>query len=109
MTTRDAPPASRPARPAPPRLRKLLPSLLINLIVPIVGYLVLRPYVPNDTVALAIVGAIPVLRTAIVLIWRRRIDPIGVLAGSGFLLAVAASLVGGGSSLPLKLHEAVLT
>jgi hypothetical protein len=100
----DAPP-----RPTPPSLRKLVPSLAVNLVVPVVGYFLLRPHLPNDTVALALVGAIPVLRTVGVLIWRRRVDPIGVLAAVGFGLAVVLSLLWGGDSLPIKFNEAMLT
>jgi cytochrome c oxidase assembly factor CtaG len=39
-------------------------------------------------------------------LWRRRVDLWAVLTSAGFALGCIASLLAGGSSLPLKLHEA---
>jgi hypothetical protein len=98
-----------PANPIQAIRRQLVKSVILNLIAPVVVYLLIRPHVPNDTVALALVGAIPVVVTAVVFLRRRRIEPIAMLATIGFVIAVGISLLWGGGSLPLKLHEAVIT
>jgi hypothetical protein len=95
--------------PERPSLKKLLLSCLINLIVPIGGYFLIRPQVDNDTLALGIVLAIPVVRTLWVAVAKRRMDPVGVLAVVGFGAAVLLSLVMGGSSTPIKFNEAMIT
>ncbi|WP_255955330.1 VC0807 family protein [Streptomyces odontomachi] len=92
-----------------PNLKKLLLSCLINLIVPIGGYFAIHPFVSNDTLALGIVLAIPVLRTLYVMMFKHRVDPIGVLAVVGFGAAVILSLFYGGSSTPIKFNEAMIT
>src|SRR5262245_345000 len=98
-------------RPVPqrPSLRMLVPSVLINLVAPIVCFFVTPPFLPNDTVALAIASAIPVVRTLYVWAVRKRLEPIGALAAVALILAVALSAVWNGGSLPIKLHEAMLT
>lgn len=92
-----------------PPVRQLVSSLVVNLVVPVVGYFLLRPHVSGDTLALGLVAAIPVVRTLAVLVWRRRVDLIGVLAAIGLALAVLISLFSGGGSLPIKFNEAMLT
>jgi hypothetical protein len=42
-------------------------------------------------------------------LWRRRVDLWAVLTSAGFALGCIASLLAGGSPLPLKLHEAAVT
>lgn len=101
-----------PSEAPPPRpfdRRRLVASVLVNLLVPVVGYFLLRRYVTSDALALGLVAAIPVVRTLGVLMWRRRVDPIGVLAAIGLGVAVVVSLLSGGSALPLKFSEAMLT
>ncbi|GHH88429.1 hypothetical protein GCM10018793_68070 [Streptomyces sulfonofaciens] len=102
-------PGQQTGGPERPSLKKLLISCLINLIVPIGGYFVVRPQVSGDTLALGIVLAIPVLRTLWVAIAKRRMDPVGVLAVVGFGAAVLLSLFMGGDSLPIKFNEAMIT
>lgn len=106
-------PAGNPAaeRPEAVRsLRALAPSLLLNLLAPIVVYTLVRPSVGSDTGALVIGAAIPVLRTVGLFALRRRIDLVGVLAIGGFALSLAVTAIFGGNPLLLKLHpEVVLT
>jgi hypothetical protein len=89
--------------------KNLLINLAINWFVPMVMVILLRSIYPNDAMALAIAGVIPIMRTIFILVWRRRVDWIGVLGGLGFAVAFAVSTLSGGSSLPLKLYHPVVT
>lgn len=99
--------ARGPAVHGSPR-RSLLSAALV-LGVPAIAYLAVRPFVGSDTVALAVAGALPLGYDVVLVLWRRRIDPWAVLSSIGFALGCLASLLAGGSSLPLKLHEAAVT
>jgi len=84
-------------------------SLVINWLVPIIIYTVLRYFITDDTVTFAIVIAIPVVRTIFMFVLRHRIDWIGVFGIFGFAIALVISAFSGGSSLPLKLYHPILT
>lgn len=88
--------------------KKLIPSLAVNLILPWILYLLLHRIFANDTSALALTAAIPVIRTIVLWVWHRRIDWIGVIGTFAFAAAFIISIFYGGSSLPLKLiHPAI--
>jgi hypothetical protein len=89
--------------------RKLLLSLTVNGLVPLVLYALLRPSLTNDAITLAIAGAVPTVRTLALWLWRRRVDWIGVLAVLGNAAAVAVSMLSGGNALALKTYHSVLT
>jgi hypothetical protein len=107
MTTqKDRPPMMNPAS----RVRRMLMlRLSVYAILPAVAFPFLRPHVPSDTVALAILGSIPACVTSWWFVWRRRLDPIGLLAVMGFGIALLLSLVWPNKGLLLKLHESALT
>jgi hypothetical protein len=73
------------------------------------GYFIARPLMHSDAAALAVAGAIPALYAALAAVVWRRTEPIALLSAAAFALACVVSLLAGGSSLPLKLHEAGLT
>ena len=83
--------------------------LVINAVVPVLVYLLLRPHVHSDVTALIAGAAIPAAYTVGVFLWRRRLDPIGVIAlacfGIGLLLVIATS----GNELVFKLREEIWT
>lgn len=89
--------------------RKLILSLAINGLFPVILYTLVRPLVADEVAALAIAGAVPVMRIIILWTWRRRVDWIGVLAVLGFAIALAVSAISNGNSLLLKVHEQLLT
>lgn len=89
--------------------KKLWKNLVINWLVPLVLVILIRSIYQNDVIALAIAGAIPLVRTAIVFVWRHRVDWIGVLGALGFIIAFIISVFSGGSSLPLKLYHPIAT
>jgi hypothetical protein len=98
----------RPVRTAA-ELRRLLPSLVLNVVLPLLAYWLLRTAVGSDVVALGIGAAIPVVATAVGFAWRRRVDPIGIAAIVTFAVLLIILALTGGAPLVLELHDAVLT
>jgi hypothetical protein len=90
-------------------MRKLLPSIVFNAVVPFLVYILLRPYMNGDVPALAIAAGVPAVFTIVVFLWRKRVDVIGVVAVAAYVIVLVISLLAGGSSLVLKLNDAVLT
>lgn len=89
--------------------RKIGQSLIVNWLVPVVLFTVLRYFISNDTTALAIVVSIPTVRLIGLWLLKHRIDWIGVLSFLGFTMALLATLLSGGSSLPLMLYHPIVT
>ncbi len=88
---------------------KVIVSLVVNGLLPLIVYTLVRPLLANDASALAIAGAIPAVRTVALWLWRRRVDWIGVHAVVGFAIAGAAAALSGGNSFLLKVHGSLLT
>jgi hypothetical protein len=91
------------------RIRALLPSIALNAVAPALVYLLLRPVVGSDVVALAVGTAVPVAVTLAVLAWRRRVDPVGVVAAVGYGIALLVAVLSGGNTVLLELQDAVIT
>lgn len=83
--------------------------LVVNLAAPVLVYALLRPHVRSDITALVIGAAIPIAYTAGVLLWRRRVDAIGVIAIACFAFGLLLVLVTGGNELAFKLREDIWT
>ncbi len=79
------------------------------LAIPALAYFAVRARVATDAAALAVAGALPLGYQIVLVVVRRRIDPVAVVSGVGFAVGALVSLLAGGSSLPLKLHEAAVT
>lgn len=75
----------------------------------IIVYFAVRPAVGSDAAALAIAGIIPTGYAIAVALVRRRVDPWAVATAASFAGGCIISLLAGGSSLPLKLHEVAVT
>jgi hypothetical protein len=89
-------------------MRRFIPSIALNLLVPLLAYVLLKPHM-TDLVALAISSALPLVFTVVEFLWHKRIDPIGVIAIVGYVVVLTISLLSGGSPLVLKLNETVIT
>lgn len=87
----------------------ILASIALNGVVPLLVYLLARPHLSSDVVALALAMAVPVVCTVAVFAWRRRLDAIGVIAVVTFGVALLVVLASGGNPFVLKLQEAVVT
>ena len=89
--------------------RWLLPSLLLNAVLPLIAYVLVRSHVDSDVTALAIAMAVPVAVTLGGFAVRRRLDPVGAVAVAGFGITLIVLALSGGNPLVLKLQEAVVT
>lgn len=99
-------------RPPFPDLRVFKDSLrrgALLVVSPLAAYTFVRPMVSSEVLALAIAAAIPVLYSLAHAVARHRVDPLAGLSALGFSVACLISVLAGGSSLPLKLHEAFIT
>jgi hypothetical protein len=107
----QTPPRTPSKTPLPPVRARLgaLASLVINFILPLLAYEVLRPHVANSATALALAGAIPVAYTLAVLAATRRWDPVGVAGAVSFGVGVVISWASGGNTLALELQDPAVT
>lgn len=110
MSSRADTPGLAPSMPglSADKRRQLRHAALI-MVLPVIVYAAVRPLVSSSALALGIAGGIPILYSLVLGFARRRIDPIALVSALGFSLACAVSVVSGGSSLALKLHEAPIT
>jgi hypothetical protein len=100
------------SRPAGTGRRHRGEGLLRALAVPAVSavaYFAVRPAVGSDAAGLAMAGAVPAAYTIAAVLIRHRVDLWAAVTAVGYALGCVASLLAGGSSLPLKLHEAMIT
>jgi hypothetical protein len=77
--------------------------------VSVIVYFAVRPAVGSDAAGLAIAGAVPAAYTIAAVLLRRRAELWAAATAAGYALGCLASLLAGGSPLPLKLHEAAVT
>lgn len=87
----------------------LVLRLLINLAAPLLTYVLLRPHLHSELTALIIGAAIPIAYTCLVLLWRRRIDPIGAVAVVAFVLGLLLVVATGGNEFVFKIREDIWT
>jgi hypothetical protein len=87
----------------PPARRLVLAAA--QLVLPLAAFLVLRSALGDSTRALAITEAIPTAWLVLIAVKHRRVDPIVLLAVTGFGIALAVTALSGGSGLPLKLRR----
>jgi hypothetical protein len=92
-----------------PGVLALLTRLMVNLVAPVLTYVLVRPHVHSDIIALVIGAAIPIVYTAGILVWHRRLDAIGVIAIVCFVFGLLLALVTGGNELAFKLREDIWT
>ncbi len=83
----------------------LLIRLMVNLAGPALAYVLLRPHLHSGITALVAGAAVPVAYTAGVLLWRRRLDAIGVFAIVCFAIGLLLVVATGGNELVFKLRE----
>lgn len=102
-------PTSDVARAMMPGLRSIVPQILIAGVLPVVGYALLRPYVSSDAVALAGVLVFPLGEVLCERLWRRRYDPIGIIALIGIGGGLVGALALNGDPLLLKIRESLVT
>lgn len=109
MSGRTDTPAPSPPFPNLIVSKNSLRRVALVMASPLLVYALVRPTVSSDALGLAIAAAIPVLYSIVLAVVRRRVDPLAGLSAVGFSVACLISVLTGGSSLPLKLHEAFIT
>jgi hypothetical protein len=75
----------------------------------VIVYFAVRPAVGSDAAGLAIAGAVPAAYAIVAVLLWRRVELWAAATAAGYALGCLASLLAGGSPLPLKLHEAAVT
>ncbi|MGG1513960.1 VC0807 family protein [Paenibacillus oryzisoli] len=90
-------------------IKKIVPSLAVNWLAPLLIYNWLCDAVASDTAALAISACVPVVWVIATMLKTRRVDWIGVMGIAGLGVALALSMLTGGGSLPLKLYHPLIT
>jgi hypothetical protein len=96
-------------QPSPRHLRGIGIRLALVAVAPLAAYGAIRPLVGSDAAGLALAGVIPLAYNVVLAVWKRRTDVLGVISALGFSFGCLASVLAGGSALPLKLHEAAIT
>ncbi len=103
-------PDPHPHTPPPLDLRNRLGlRILVNAVLPLGVYTLVRGHVGSDAAGLAIAAALPASWTLVHFAVRRRVDAIGLFAVLGFALALAVSVFFGGNSLAFKLRRPAVT
>jgi hypothetical protein len=90
-------------------MKKHLPSIALNVVVPLVLYMVLQPHVSSDFVALALASSFSAVYTLVVFAVRRKWDPVGAVAVVAYVIVLTISLLSGGSEFVLKVNDVFIT
>jgi hypothetical protein len=90
------------------RIQKLYWRALINGVLPVAVYWLIRPQVASDTIALGLAAGIPICWGVVQMIRSRRVDALTVVVIVGFLVAFVISLAAKDNPLPLKLYGSVV-
>lgn len=90
-------------------IKKLLPSLVINWLIPFMFYSFISNYISSDAQALALSACIPAIWVIAVMVKQHRIDWIGLVGIIGLGAALAISAISGGGSMPFKLYHPLIT
>jgi hypothetical protein len=96
--------------PSAPSVRTILPSIVIDGVLPFITYELLTRYVPgiSDMSALAIGAVFPVVRGGIELVHRRTVDVIGAIVLAGITVSIVGIAVGGSPRM-LLIRESFVT
>jgi hypothetical protein len=92
-----------------PSLRRLAPQIVLAGVLPLVGYMLLRPHVDSDATALAAVMVFPLLDVALERRRHGRFEPIGVISLIGIAIGIAGAIAFNGDATLLKVRESLLT
>jgi hypothetical protein len=92
-----------------PSVRRLAPQLVIAGVLPLVGYVLLRPHVGSDATALAAVMVFPLLDIVIERHRHGRFEPIGIISLIGIAVGIIGAVVFHGNATLLKVRESLVT
>ncbi len=95
--------------PGIPSIRSIAPSAVGGAVVPLAVYYLVRSHVGSDADGLAIAGIPAALWVCVQFVKRRRIDPIGAVVLTGFILGLVVSFAMGGNAFVLKVRDSGFT
>jgi hypothetical protein len=95
--------------PGIPSVREHLPSLVFGAALPIGVYFLVRSHVRTDTAGLVIAGSVSVAWIVVQFVRQRKIDVVGVIVLTGFVVGVISSTLLGGNAYVLKVRDAFFT
>lgn len=79
------------------RLRKMQKnigfSVVINILIPLAVYMIIRKRFTNEAVPLLIIGASSIVRTIVIWKRRNRIDWLGLISSLGFIIVAVISVI----------------
>jgi len=107
--TEGAPDASREWRPGIPSVREHMPSLIWGAALPIGVYFLVRSHVRTDSAALIVAGCFSAGWILLQFVRRRRVDAVGIIVLSGFVVGVLSSTLLGGNAYVLKVRDGFFT
>ena len=107
--TEEAPKAAREWQPGIPSVREHLPSLIWGAALPIGVYFLARSHVRTDTAALIVAGCFSAGWILLQFVRQRRVDAVGVIVLSGFVVGVVSSTLLGGNAYVLKVRDGFFT
>jgi hypothetical protein len=111
MRAEDAPRGDTPdvTKSMVPNLRRLAPQILVAGVLPVVGYVLLRPHVSSDAVALAAVMVFPIIEIAVERYRHGRFEPIGIIALIGIGIGLLGAVALNGDATLLKVRDSLVT
>jgi hypothetical protein len=92
-----------------PSARTLVPQILVAGVVPLIGYVLLRPHVTSDWVALAIVMVFPAAEIIFHRVRNGRFEPIGIIALLGITIGLVGAVALHGNATLLKVRDGLIT
>jgi hypothetical protein len=90
-------------------VKRLAVSAVVAGAAPVATYVAVRPEVESAAAALAVTFAVPVAWAGFAALWQRRVDLDGALTIGAYGVALVATVISGGSALPLELRSAAET
>jgi len=104
------PPPRGPSRVDGPSIRGVLPSLVIDGLLPFLTYVLLTSYVPHlsQVIALGLSAIFPTVYGLVTIVRRRHLDIIGAVVLVGIAVGILATLIGGDPKL-LLIRESFVT
>ena len=93
-----------------PSIRGVLPSLVIDGLLPFLTYVLLTSYAPrlSQVITLGLSATFPTINGLVTIVRRRHLDIIGAVVLIGIVVSIVATLVGGDPKL-LLIRESFVT
>lgn len=84
-------------------------NIFVVFFLPCILYFVLKYFKASDVVAMAIAMAIPIIFTITSFIYKRKLNPIGLISICGFMIAILIAYITNGNTLLMKIYHPIIT